>query len=78
MTTPTSGTGGTGGSGDGGSACSVAKYGQCGGDTYTGCKTCVVSAPSTSSPWFFKRIMLSMRCVLEFLFSTCLVANRVA
>ncbi|KAF2965272.1 hypothetical protein GQX73_g8280 [Xylaria multiplex] len=51
-TTPTPDPGNGGGSG-GGSGCSVAKYGQCGGQGFTGCTTCVSgSTCKVSSQWY--------------------------
>lgn len=37
---------------NGGGSCTVAKYGQCGGQDYTGCKNCVDSTCTFSNQWY--------------------------
>lgn len=59
VTTPTGGSGG--GSSGGGSGCSVAKYAQCGGDTYTGCTVCAVC--------FILLLLLPRKCRVSILSS---------
>ncbi|WDK22672.1 fungal cellulose binding domain-containing protein [Colletotrichum graminicola] len=61
---PVSPVGGGGGSGGGGTSpgtgsppsCSVQKYGQCGGDGYTGCTTCVSGSTcqGVSAPYYYQ------------------------
>jgi endo-1,4-beta-xylanase len=52
-TTPVGGGGDGGGDNGGGSGCSVARYGQCGGSGYTGCKMCASgSTCKYSNDWY--------------------------